>query len=193
MTGKDITVITPTLASREGYLQECMDSVSKQTMPPLVHLVGLDSKQEGDAVMRNRLLSMATTDWIATLDDDDLMLPDHLEALVRAANAWDADIVYPNCRLVELQGDGSWAPLSRYWKVHEFDLEEVRKSNYIPITALIRRQLLVDLGGFRSMAHEDKDLWVRAGEKGARFRFVPKVTWIYRWHKGSETLGGVRF
>jgi len=47
----------------------------------------------GPAAARNQALAMATGDWIAIMDSDDLMAPDRLTVLVEAATRDGADIV----------------------------------------------------------------------------------------------------
>lgn len=155
-------------------LKECKASVAAQTLAPSNHLILLDDWGFGEAKMRNLLVGMATTDWVAFLDDDDLFKPHHLSVLWEAHD--DADIIYSDC---EVQG------LAKHWKVQEFDLEQIRQKNYISVTVLARKSVLLDAGGFRNLPNPDWDMWVRLGEAGVRFRFVPEVTWTYRIHAGS--------
>jgi hypothetical protein len=42
----------------------------------------------------NRALELARGAWIAHLDDDELMVPDHIEVLLRRAQALNAELVY---------------------------------------------------------------------------------------------------
>lgn len=176
-----VSVLTASLPSRAGMLAECMASVAAQTFAPIEHLIGIDHARNGPAIVRSRLLDAASGKWIAVLDDDDVLLPAHLAALISASGL--ADIVYSFC---EVEGR-SWSPN------REFDPDVLRRSNYIPITALIRADLARDLDGWRiDAAHgwEDWDFWLRALDAGARFVCVPQITWRYRFHGGNRTDRG---
>lgn len=172
-----ISVITASLPARGAMLAECMASVAAQTHRPLEHLVGVDHAGVGPAALRTRLLAAAGGEWVAIVDDDDLLYPQHLERLLAASAA--ADIVYPFCEV-----DGrDWSPN------RAFDADALRAGNYIPITALIRTGLARSLGWREQAAHgwEDWDFWLRALDVGARFVCLPEVTWRYRFHGGNRS------
>lgn len=169
-----ITVVTPSLPTRAHLLAEAILSVNAQTLPPVEHLIGVDHGREGSAALRNRLAAAARGEWVAFLDDDDVLHPHHLETLAVAA---DADVVYS-------RPDG-------YDPVQPFDPDRLRAGNFIPVTVLARRELFLEAGGFDEAAPhgwEDWGAWLRMLDHGARFRFVDEVTWTYRLHPGSKTL-----
>lgn len=181
-----ISVITAALPSRLALLHSCISSVTNQTYEPVEHLVGVDHQRAGTGSVKSRLVLAAQGDWIATLDDDDVLLPNHLATL--ASYATDADIVYSYCRV---EGRDGWNPN------RPFDAEALRVGNFIPATALIRRSLLVQVGGWRDSADcphgwEDWDLWLRCLDAGARFVCAPSVTWVYRFHGRNKTFLGER-
>lgn len=178
-----ITVITAALPSRPFMLAECIASVAAQTLRPAAHLVGVDLARRGSSAVRNDLLRAVGTDWTAILDDDDLIDPDHLESLA----AVRADIVYPFTRITGREG---W-----HFGNYPFDAERLRKGNYIPVTALVRTDLLRELGGWRHASEcnagfEDWDLWLRALDAGATFATTERVTWTYRFHEGNKSMKG---
>ena len=185
-----VSVITPAIPPRLDRLQQAMASVRGQRHPAMEHLIAIDNGRHGSAAMRNKLVRAASGDWIAPLDDDDYLLPNHLELLVAAANGPDRpDVVYSYCKVTG-RGDG-WVPN------REFDADELRRGNFIPVTALIRRELLEDLGGWHHSRDvqngwEDWNLWIRALDAGAKFACVPEVTWVYCFGPGSKTLVGER-
>lgn len=137
--------------------------------------------------MRNQLLRASTADWVAVLDDDDLMLPNHLETLLSVDPvAKGIHIVYSYCKV---DGRPGWNPN------REFSAEALRRGNFIPSTALISRSMLLTIGGWRPSSQvengwEDWDLWLRALDGGAHFFCVPEVTWVYRFHNGNKTFVG---
>lgn len=183
-----VSVITPSLPTRLNLVCQAMLSVSNQRHRPIEHLVGVDHERVGTGAVKTRLAMAARGEWLATLDDDDLMLPDHLSTLVAAAKAANVDVVYSYCRV-----DGSSHLNGSINRV--FDPHLLRQANYIPANVLVRRDLIADIHGWRDSAEcengwEDWDLWLRALDAGARFGCVPTVTWIYRLHAGSKTFRG---
>jgi hypothetical protein len=175
-----VALITPSIPERAALLAECLASVAAQTRLPDEHLVGIDHHRIGVPHMLNRLAERTRCAWLAVVADDDLLDPQHLEVLLGAAGG--ADVVYPFCRV---SGRDGWSPN------RPFDADALRTSNYIPATALIRRSLWEDLGGWSAAAvHEDHELWLRALDAGATFRCVPEVTWTYRFHGANLSTTG---
>ena len=175
---ESVTVITPTVPSRKQLLDECQASVAAQTVA-VQHLVEEDRDGSGPSVLRNRLGRRARTDWILPLDDDDVLYPDAVQVLL--SHAGDADIVYPWCRCDE----GLSVLVNKL-----FSPEALFRMNYIPVTALIRRDTWNMLGGMRQVPLEDYDLWRRAFLHGCKFKCVPEVLWHYRRHDSNAFQGG---
>lgn len=179
-----VTVITPALPTRLKTLAECAASVAVQTLKPNAHLVGIDHHRKGAGATRNLLARGITTEWLAFLDDDDLLYPNHLELLVREGERAHADLVYPYC---DVQGRDGWNP-SR-----PFDPVALEQGNYIPVTVLIRTHVFHMANGFPADAlhgWEDWALWLRLLKMGCRFACVEQPTWLYRLHPGSKTFNG---
>ena len=167
-----VSIITATIPGRERLLHECRASVSSQTVNCWEHIVELDEDGEGCSVAVNRAVARARGEWLFLIADDDLMLPGCLEHLL-AASA-DADVVY-SPPLVTGNEDRWWffqAPPA------------------IPATALIRRSLWDQLGGYDESAlrEEDRKLWVKAVEVGARFVRVDQPCWVYRQHDSNKSF-----
>jgi glycosyltransferase involved in cell wall biosynthesis len=168
MTRSSVAVLTPSLPERRSLLEQCRASVAAQTFA-VTHLVGVDEAREGPSVIRNRLAAASNTDWLLPLDDDDLIDPDCVETLL--AHADGADVVYPWCRV-----EGStWSP-NRLFRA-----KTLAKHNYIPVTALVSRDLWETVGGWRVAPHsEDWLFWRDCVAAGARFVCVPEILWTYR-------------
>lgn len=110
-----VAVVTPTIAT--PYLQQCIDSVAKQTYNDVVHYIFIDGEQYVDAVKSvpktNKIKTIAleenigkgwyghrvyaacsflvNADVICYLDEDNWLDPDHVESLVatiKAGNDW---------------------------------------------------------------------------------------------------------
>jgi glycosyltransferase involved in cell wall biosynthesis len=177
-----IAVITPTVPERICELMDAMDSVSAQTIPVAEHLIGVDYQRNGPAAVRNRLMNATLAEWVAFLDDDDLLDPDHLEILLDHSR--DADVVIPYCRF-----EGT--PLPAKFCNQKFNRAKLADHGIFPITVLARRSAILEVGGFWTTdRYEDHALWNRMADRGARFVVVPKQTWTYRRTSAANRTDG---
>ena len=167
-----VSVLTPSIVGRENFLVECEASVKGQLFDGWEHLIEVDYNQDGCSVTMNRLADEAAGWWLLPLADDDLLLPGCLSHLLFESD--DADIVYAP-PLVTGNED-------RWWFFQE--------PPAIPSFALIRRELWNELGGYDEslVREEDRDLWVKAIEVGARFHRVDEPCWVYRQHAGNKSF-----
>jgi glycosyltransferase involved in cell wall biosynthesis len=165
----DLTLVTVTHPRRVSMLTELQQSVAAQTCMPAAHLIVWDHGLGFEETV-NRAVSMVDTEWYCLVDDDDLLLPDHVETLSQNLHA---DIVWS---WVEVTGR-NWNPNSKYVP------GLLQKHNYIPSNHAFRTSLFRYLGGYQKVAGwADHDLLKRAESVGASFLNVPKVTWVYRFH-----------
>ena len=173
-----VDVITPTVAGREHLLADAVASVELQTYTPVRHIIGVDTGGRPDAC-RNALVQQSSADWIAFLDDDDILYPEHINKLMLAALNEGASMAYSRCDYPPGLG------LDRY-AVEPFDERKLRGANYIPITVLMWRQAFLDVGMFRTpdqfAGYEDWFLWLDLLDHGHKFAFCPEITWLYRLH-----------
>jgi GT2 family glycosyltransferase len=167
-----ISILTPTIHERAGFLRECEASVAAQTYAAHEHRIMVDGEREGFAVTMNKLAADAVGEWLLPLADDDLLLPGCLHSLL--AQAGEGDIIYAP-PLVTGNED-------RWWF---FQAPPV-----IPSCALIRRSLWEELGGYDELLRheEDRDLWIRALATDARFVRVEEPCWVYRLHAGNKSF-----
>ena len=173
---KKVAVITPTVDSRAVLLEECKASVKAQTWKgEIFHAISVDVSKEGAAVTRNKIVQGLdpSYEWVAFVDDDDLLMPEHIATLVSHSDG--ADVVYSDC-----QANG----FVKTWNTREFTYAEVKEANYIPVTVLMRRSMFEKVGGFDLTHYPGEDQWMflNAALVGARFQYVPKITWTYRQH-----------
>lgn len=177
-----VSVLTPTIPSRAALLEECRLSVLVQTFGGWEHLVLLDSTRRGCSETMNELARKAQGEWLVPLADDDLILPGCLATLVAAAERTGADVVYAPPLV--------WnAPHRGFWQ----------EPPCIPSFALVRKRLWDDLGGYDEdvVREEDRGLWTRALEAGAKFeRTDAGPCWVYRFaaapgHMNKSLNGGV--
>lgn len=179
-----ITVVIPTHPGREELLDRAIASVEAQSLACIVE-VEYDRLRTGAAATRNRALERVDTDWVAFLDSDDELHPNHLRACARNAALTGAGLVYP---WFDTDGEDEIGMFGV-----PFDPILLRKRNYIPVTVLVRTELVRKVGGFRDHPDvngdpcEDWGLWLALLDAGAVFSHLPQRTWI--WHKGAGTRG----
>lgn len=144
-----------------------------QTFKAAAVLVEYDEHREGPTAMRNRALTKIETPYVAFLDDDDVLYPDHLKLCARYARLTGVDVVYP-------QWDGD-DPTGMQGK--PFDPVLLQRANYIPVTTLCRTSAVLDADGFQPHPDESGDpcedwgLWLAMVEQGAKFGHLPVKTW----------------
>lgn len=180
-----VTAVIPSIPPRvQTHLHRAVDSVLQQDRPVDAISVSIDHRRAGSASNRTRALSGVGTEWSALLDDDDAWNTDHVRLLLEHAQETGADLVYP-----WFEVPGGFDP----WPGTEgrpFDEERLRRENYIPITVLVRTDLLWDVGGFHARGPADNPCddwgtWERLLEAGATFAHLPRRTWLWNWHDGN--------
>ena len=182
-----ITVVIPSIPVRESLLKRALKSISSQTYPAYDVSIAIDHNREGAAKTRNRALYRAETEWVAFLDDDDEMLPGHLEGLVGRQLETAADVVFPWFNTEPPGND----PFPMFFG-REYDPLE---PHMFPIATLVRRKLAVEVGGFpiedavsQTCAGEDWTFWLKMRDAGAKFAHLPERTWTWH-HHGLNTSG----
>ena len=198
-----VSVVIPVL-NRERELARALRSVARQRRPAAEVIVVDDAstdasadvarrlgarvivhkRNRGQAAARNSAVAAARQPWIAFLDSDDEWLPDHLRQLwqLRDGVLFVASSSL-HCR-PDPRRDRVVGPLTRDPSVLRTPWRLVHPQNFVTMSAaMVRRDALTELGGFR--AHdgviEDLDLWVRLLARGPA-RVSPKVSVVYHVH-----------
>lgn len=140
--------------------------------------------QGGVAAARNRGLALATGDFIAFLDADDLWLPGKLAAQLAAIEqAPEADYAVSNVRHVKTGPDGRLPPDDGASTGEE-------RLGVLMQCMLARRSAFERVGPLdtRTTTRADQDWFLRASEAGLRQVVVDEVLTIRRIHGGNISL-----
>lgn len=140
----------------------------------------------------NALLERAQSDMAIFLDEDDWLLPDHIEKLVRRlAQTPEATLAFTDTRCVRINDQGQETVVREY--VQAYHAEQLMLENYIPIHAAVFRRtpqtqacrfdLSLDL-------FEDWDFWLQLQQQGP-FVHTSGISAIYRIH--AQSGAGVEF
>jgi len=134
-------------------------------------------ENKGLAAARNAAVLASHGDYIFPLDADDRMRADWID---RGIGILESDprvgVVYGDAQCFGTRTDR--------WHVGPFDPERLLFSNFIHASALYRRFVWEQNGGYDGtmpvQGLEDWDFWLGALEHGWRFAYVPEVFFDYR-------------
>jgi glycosyltransferase involved in cell wall biosynthesis len=205
--GPTISVVMPA-HNEKPYIGEALDAVLGQTRPPLEVIVVDDGSTDGttDVVARYgdsvRLIEQenrgcpgafdtgfrqARGDFVALSPADDVWEPRKLE--------WQQDTLAENPKIDVVFGaaekfglaSGEHARPDRSGTLDGiWFAREMYRRNLIPDpSAVVRRSLYLDLGGYEPLVGEDYEFWMRALAADAVFHFDPRPVVRLREHGGN--------
>jgi GT2 family glycosyltransferase len=204
-----ISIAVPVFHTKEIFLREMIDSVRAQSYSNwelcianaspddekvnsiLKEYSGRDKriktvdleKNEGIGANTNRAFEMATGDYTALLDHDDLLAPDALfEAAVRI-EAEHPDIIYTD----EDKVTGADKVHSQPHFKPDFNPDLLRANNYICHLLIVKRELIEKTGGFREGfdGAQDHDFILRCTELAEKITHIPRILYHWRTHQAS--------
>ncbi len=142
----------------------------------------------GIAENTNRAVARARGDFLACIDQDDLLPPFALYELARAiGNQPAADIFYSDEDRLTITGKRH-APFFK----PEWSPEYLLSSMYLGHLTAYGRELVARLGGFRPAfdLSQDYDFALRATEQARAVGHIPHVLYHWREHPASGSAGG---
>ena len=137
----------------------------------------------------NAALELATGDFIALLDHDDLLPKFSLYEIVKCINKNpDVDFIYTDEDKFEELGGKRYDP---YFK-SDFAPDTLRANNFICHFSIFKKELMDELGGFRSEfdGAQDYDIILRMSEKAKKIIHIPKILYHWRVHALSTAKSG---
>jgi O-antigen biosynthesis protein len=207
-----ISVLTPVHDPPLHMLEETIASVRKQTFtdwelcavddgsinPEVIAILERHAASDrrihlkrheapgGISAATNAALQLATGEYIALLDHDDILAPDALQRVAAEIAAHpDLDMIYSDegvvgdTGLIEHHPKPGWSP------------EYMSALMYTCHLGVYKRTLAIEIGGFRSQFDgcQDYDLVLRLMERTDRVAHIPQILYHWRAHSMS-TAGG---
>jgi hypothetical protein len=168
-------------------LNRALQSVFRQTELPQAISLAIDSGGEGAFKVRQRALDAVQTEYVAFLDSDDELLPQHLQACAEVMKRLDAAFVFSWFEPV-----GMADPLGHFGR--PFDPQ---KPHHTTMTVLCRTDIAQEIGfkepapGYR-VGNEDwhfiLDFCKIAVDRNLLMVHLAERTWRYYYH-GMNTSG----
>lgn len=176
-----ISILIPTYKPEDRYFREMLRSVKSQSYRNFELLLGAGG---GISENTNAALEEASGDYIALLDQDDLIEPDALYHIVREINK-GAELIYTDEDKLDTEG-GRYL---RAFRKPDFDIELLLSNNYVCHFLAVKRELALKAGGFRSEydGAQDHDFILRCADnmEHDRAAHVRRVLYHWRIHSGS--------
>lgn len=210
---KDVTfsILVPLYNTPERFLREMIESVTAQTYGKweLCLADGSDdahdfvgricqeyrqkdsrikyqklAKNEGISGNTNECYKMATGNYIALFDHDDLLHPCVLFAYMQAICEKDADYIY--CDEATFKGNSINHMITLHFKP-DYAPDNLLANNYICHFSVFSRELLESGELFRSQfdGSQDHDMILRLTAKAKHIVHIPRILYYWRSHKGS--------
>ena len=203
-----ISVIVPMYKTKEKFFKDLVNCMIKQTYPnwELCLADGSPEKNEnyrkhyekderikykflgenkGIAGNTNAAIEMATGEYIALLDHDDILAEYALYEVARCINK------NPNVKFMysdEDKIDGRDNRYDAYFKP-DFAPDTLRCQNYICHFSIFKKEVMDKLEGFRSDydGAQDYDIFLRMSEivKEENIKHIPKILYHWRVHRES--------
>ena len=130
----------------------------------------------------NAGIALARGAWIAPCDDDDELTDDHVEVLLRAAQAGQYEMVYSQAQLESAPGQ---------WRVvGDPSLREGGVCHGSVMYARDLRFMQYSPTCFRMDGPGDFSLWRRMSWAGVRVGFVPHITYVH-YEEAREVIGAL--
>ena len=207
--GPKISIVVPLYNTPLNFLEELLDSVVNQTYrnwelccvdagqdtavgqhvqarakaDPRIRYQKL-TENEGIAGNTNHGFELATGDYIALLDHDDILHPCALWYTAQVIVEQGADFVYTD----EATFEGKVENVVLYHFKPDFMLDNLRSNNYICHLTTFSKVLMEQAGGGERAEYngsQDYDLFLRLTEKARKIAHIPHA--LYYWRSSPNS------
>ncbi len=203
-----ISVIVPMYNTKEQYLKELIDSLLQQTYSNWELCLADGSMEEQEYVQRlvnqderikykflnankgisensNEALKLASGEYIALLDHDDILPVFSLYEIVKTINENpEAEFIYTDEDKLLEEKENRIGP---HFKP-DYAPDTLMSYNYICHFSIFKKSLLDRIGGFRKEfdGSQDYDLILRAVEQANQIIHIPKI--LYHWRMNIDSV-----
>ncbi len=162
---------------------------SAALVPQLADKSILFSKNQGTATASNAGVKLASGEFCVLVNADDRIGPDFLKNTLAGFDSNpNAAFVYTDFWHFGKSSDGK--EINNGVIFPAWDLNNLKKFNYILCSALFRKSVFEEVGGFLvDFGMEDYDLWLRMGLAGYIGHKVDGYLYEYRAHDSNRTHG----
>lgn len=134
-------------------------------------------KNRGHGAARSQAVQMASNDWVAIMDADDIARPDRFELQMDfIAHNPECDIV--GGQIAEFIGEEENIVGKRIVPCSNKDIYDGIRSRcpFNQMTVMMRRKMVLAVGNYQDWHfNEDYWLWIRMAEAGCRFANLPQT------------------
>ena len=200
-----ISIITPLYNTPKEYFVDYLRSLQEQTYTNWeVCLVDASSSQleyvkniqdkrlkykrldenRGISENSNQALQLASGEFIALVDHDDMLSPDALYKVVKKLNENPkTDFIYTDEDKFEGNIENRFYPFFK----PDYSPDFLRSNNYVCHLSIIRKSLIEKIGGFRKEfdGAQDYDLILRVTENTDKIVHIPDILYHWRIHSAS--------
>jgi GT2 family glycosyltransferase len=209
-----ISVLVPTYNTDPGFLRDCLNSVRAQvydkwelcivddgspndTVRSIIkEYAAKDSRirytflEQNQHIARatNEAIALATGEFVALLDHDDLLWPNALYEVVKALNEdRGLDFLYTDEDKIT---EDRFEHLAPFFKP-DWNPDFLRSVNYMAHFAVIRKEIVERIDGFREgyEGAQDWDLFLRITRVTQKIHHIPKIVYSWRVHRLSTAKG----
>ncbi len=207
-----ISVVLPVYRPKVAWLREAIESVRAQTYPYWELCIADDASGHAGisalleayakedprikvvfrevnghiAESSNSALALATGEFIALLDHDDVLAPWAFHRVVQELNEHaDSDYLYSDEDKLNSHGERVEPAFKPEWSP-----EYLLSFMYVGHLSVYRRDLVNAVGGFikGTEGSQDYDLCLRVTEKTSKIRHIPQILYHWRMHEDSVAL-----
>ena len=203
-----ISVLIPVYNTKPEYLKECIDSVLNQTYKNFEVCIANDKSTNIDTInalkeyknvdkikivnrtengnisaATNSALELASGEFIALLDNDDVLDENALYEVVKVLNKdKEIDFIYTDEDKISLNGNYYFPNFKP-----SFSPDTLLSENYICHLSVIRKEIVDSLNGFRSEfdGAQDHDLFLRVSERTDKIHHISKI--LYHWRESTNS------
>lgn len=207
-----ISVLIPTYNVSSKLLSECLDSIlnqeytnfeicvvddcskNEETLKTLKKYSKKDNRikvkyrsENGNiSNATNDALKMAKGEFIALVDNDDIIAKDALGEVVKSLNKnKDLDFIYSDEDKLSLEGIRCYPHFKPDWSP-----DTLFSNNYISHLGVIRKSLVEEVNGEEVGLEgaQDYDLYLKVTEKTTKIHHIPKILYHWRMVEGSTSI-----